>query len=151
MPNMLGRHSTCPIYRAVSSAAGTAVRRQSRQCRSGPPPGGVTDRAAGFGRVVRGWGDRQAVLSEHGADRVDPELVAVSVDVVDDHRSRRSTSAAAKNAVAVFKISRFIFSRCQGLWRDYGVCVVDSVFDGEVPQVLFLVGYEGRGWLACWV
>lgn len=68
-------------------------------------PGGVADRAADFGRVVGGRGDRQAVLGEHGADRVDPEPVAVSVDVVDDHRIRRSTSAAAKNVVAVFKIS----------------------------------------------
>ena len=68
-------------------------------------PVGVTDRAAGLGRVVGGRGDRQPVLTQHGADRVDPETVPVSVDVVDDHRSRRSTSAAAKNADAVLRIS----------------------------------------------
>ncbi len=33
------------------------------------------------------------------------ETFPVGVDIVDDHRSRRSTSAAAKNALAVFKIS----------------------------------------------
>lgn len=35
-------------------------------------PGGVADRSAGFGRIVGGRGDRQSVLGEHGADRVDP-------------------------------------------------------------------------------
>nr|AIU93891.1 hypothetical protein LRS1606.457 [Rhodococcus sp. NS1] len=33
------------------------------------------------------------------------ESFPMDVDVIDDHRSRRSTSAAAKNALAVFKIS----------------------------------------------
>lgn len=55
--------------------------------------------------VVRGPGDRHAVLGEHAADRVDPEHVSIIVDVLDEYRSRRSTSAAAKNADAVFKIS----------------------------------------------
>lgn len=63
------------------------------------------DPSAGLGFVVGGRGDADAVLGEHGTDRVDPEPLPVSVDVVDDHRSRRSTSAAAKNALAVFNIS----------------------------------------------
>jgi hypothetical protein len=56
------------------------------------------------GGVVGAQGDRDAMLGEHGADQRDPEAVAVGVDVVDDHRSRRSSSAWAKNALAVFKI-----------------------------------------------
>lgn len=52
-----------------------------------------------------GRGDLHAVLGEHSADRGDPEPILVSVDVINDHRSRRSTSAAAKHADAVFKIS----------------------------------------------
>ncbi len=68
-------------------------------------------------RVDGGWssarsscsGDRHPGLAQDGADRLDPELVAVLVDVVDQHRgghfSLRSSSAAAKNADAVRRIS----------------------------------------------
>ncbi|MFW3119250.1 hypothetical protein MMAG44476_16105 [Mycolicibacterium mageritense DSM 44476 = CIP 104973] len=59
------------------------------------------------------------MLGEHGADRVDPEPVAVSVDVLDDHRMRRSTSAAAKNAVAVFKISLALRNSATSLRSDF--------------------------------
>ena len=59
-----------------------------------------------LGGVVGGRGDLHAgLLGQHTADRVDPELVAVGIDVLDDHRSRRSTSAATKNALAVRNIS----------------------------------------------
>ena len=44
------------------------------------------------------------MLGEHRGDRVGPEPVVVSFDIGDDHRMRRSTSAAAKNAVAVFRL-----------------------------------------------
>src|SRR5690606_10089648 len=66
---------------------------------------GGGDTSARLGLVVGGRGDADAVLGEYGADRVDPETFPVGVDIVDEHRSRRSTSAAAKNALAVFKIS----------------------------------------------
>ena len=48
--------------------------------------------------VVAARGDLDVVLGEHPADRLDPELVPVLVDVRADHLSRRSSSAAAKNA-----------------------------------------------------
>src|SRR5699024_1780826 len=51
-----------------------------------------------------------AVLVQHGADRRDPEPQLVGVDVVDDHLTRRSRSAAAKNADAVLRISFARFS-----------------------------------------
>src|SRR3954465_3367443 len=55
--------------------------------------------------VVGARGDRDSVLGEHMADRLDPEAVGVRGDVVADQRSRRSSSAAAKNADAVLRIS----------------------------------------------
>jgi hypothetical protein len=57
------------------------------------------------GGAVGARGDRGAVLGEHRADRRDPELLAVGVDAVDDCRSRRSSSAWPKNALAVLRIS----------------------------------------------
>lgn len=63
------------------------------------------DLAAFLGGIVGGRGDLDSVLAEQGADRVDPESVPAFVDAIDDHRSRRSTSAAAKNADAVLGIS----------------------------------------------
>jgi hypothetical protein len=45
------------------------------------------------------------VLGQHGADRLDPETVPVGVDVAEFYLSRRSSSAWAKNADAVFNIS----------------------------------------------
>lgn len=62
------------------------------------------DSAALLRCVEGGRGDPHPVLGEHSADRGDPETVTVKVDVLDDHRSRRSTSAAAKNAAAVLRI-----------------------------------------------
>jgi hypothetical protein len=44
-------------------------------------------------------------LGEDRTDRLDPVLSAVAVDVIDDHFSRRSSSAAAKDADAVFRMS----------------------------------------------
>src|ERR671919_950772 len=61
-------------------------------------------RGARFVGVVGARGDRHVVLGEHRADRLDPEPVPMRVDVVDDQRSRRSSSAAAKNADAVLRI-----------------------------------------------
>src|SRR3954451_9095984 len=55
--------------------------------------------------AVRVRCDRNAVLGEHGTDRLNTELLAVVVDVGDDYRIRRSSSAAAKNADAVLRIS----------------------------------------------
>ena len=55
--------------------------------------------------VERARGDRDIVLGQHGTDRLDPETVTVRCDVLADHLSLRSSSAWAKNADAVFKIS----------------------------------------------
>src|SRR4051812_40105737 len=70
-------------------------------------------RRSGLGRLVRARGDLSAGLRQGRADRLDPEPVAVLVDVLDEHRGRhsgayfslRSSSAAAKNADAVRRIS----------------------------------------------
>lgn len=50
-------------------------------------------------------GDRDFVLGQHGTDRLDPETIRVLADVGDHCPSLRSSSAAAKNADAVFRIS----------------------------------------------
>jgi len=57
------------------------------------------------GVVIGGRGDRDAVGTEHPANRRDPEPAGVTVDVLHDQPSRRSSSAAAKNGAAVFKMS----------------------------------------------
>src|SRR5690606_24711508 len=72
---------------------------------------GARRRRALPGGVVGAGGDLHAGVLEDGADRLDHEPVAVAVDVVDGHRSGhlylilRSSSAAAKKAADVFKIS----------------------------------------------
>jgi hypothetical protein len=48
--------------------------------------------------VIGGRGDRDAVRTEHPANRRDPEPAGVTVDVLHDQPRRRSSSAAAKNA-----------------------------------------------------
>ena len=55
-------------------------------------PGGLGHRSRPVG-VVRARGDRHVVLGEHPADRLDPEPVPKLVDVGDDQRSLRSSSA----------------------------------------------------------
>ena len=64
---------------------------------------------SGLRGVVAARGDVHPGLTQDGADRLDPEPSTVLVDVVDQHRrahfSLRSSSAAAKNAEAVRKIS----------------------------------------------
>ena len=50
-------------------------------------------------------GNRDAVGSKCLADWLDPEAVAVGADEIHDHRSLRSSSAWAKKADAVFRIS----------------------------------------------
>src|SRR5690606_32500616 len=55
--------------------------------------------------VVGGRRDADAMLGQHGTDRLDAEPVPVAADVIDDHLSRRSSSAWAKNADAVLRIS----------------------------------------------
>jgi hypothetical protein len=54
--------------------------------------------------VVGARGDLGAGLGEDGADRLDPELILVRVDVRDQRCCGRSSSAA-KKADAVFKIA----------------------------------------------
>ena len=68
-----------------------------------PAPG--RPETTGCIRVVSGRGDLDAVLIQHVADGLDPEPVLVGPDVVDQDPSLRSSSAEAKNADAVFRIS----------------------------------------------
>ena len=60
-------------------------------------------RAAGTWRVVGGRSDLGASSRERPTDRLDSELVTMSVDVIDDHFDGRSSSAA-KKAEADFRI-----------------------------------------------
>src|SRR5690625_5706790 len=55
--------------------------------------------------VVGGRGDPHAVLIEHSENRLDPEPVAVGVHVLHYDPSLRSSSAEAKKAEAVRRIS----------------------------------------------
>src|SRR3954447_21688771 len=59
----------------------------------------------GLGRVVGARGDLHSGVVQHRADWLDPEAPLVLVDELDDHFSRRSSSAWAKNADAVLRIS----------------------------------------------
>jgi hypothetical protein len=59
---------------------------------------------AAFGRPVGARDDLQAVLAQDSADRLDPEMLPVGVDVADQRCEGRSSSAA-KKADAVFKIA----------------------------------------------
>jgi hypothetical protein len=45
------------------------------------------------------------MFGQHGTDRLDPETVPIGVDIAEFYLSRRSSSAWAKNALAVFRIS----------------------------------------------
>jgi hypothetical protein len=65
---------------------------------------GDTDRA-GQPAIIGLRGDLHAVLGQHGTDRLDPETVPIDVDVQQLYLSRRSSSVAAKNALAVLRIS----------------------------------------------
>ncbi len=67
-------------------------------------------RRVGAARVVGAGGDLDTVLAQQAADRLDPEAILVLIDVGDDHLKRRSSSAAAKNAEAVLRISFARFS-----------------------------------------
>lgn len=60
---------------------------------------------AGLVGVKGARGNRDAMGGECFADWLDPEAVAVGADEVHDYRSLRSSSAWAKKADAVFKIS----------------------------------------------
>ena len=62
-------------------------------------------KAAGLMGVKGARGNRDPVGGECVADWLDPEAVAVGADEVHNHRSLRSSSAWAKKADAVFKIS----------------------------------------------
>src|SRR5215217_5068054 len=64
--------------------------------------------------VEGGRRDYDPGLGQDRTDRLDAERLAVGVDVVHDHRSPRSSSAWAKNAAEVFKIS---FARSSSLTR----------------------------------
>src|SRR4051795_5722774 len=77
--------------------------------------------------VVAARGDLRAGLSEDTADRLDPELVLVRVDELDDHRCGRSSSAA-KKADALFRIAfarrSSRFSRSSAAIRSASLVVV---------------------------
>src|SRR5271166_3139483 len=65
---------------------------------------GARRRRPGFGVVVGAWGRRHLCASQHGADGLDPELVAAGVDEGDYFLCWRSSSAPKKLA-ARFSIS----------------------------------------------
>jgi hypothetical protein len=67
--------------------------------------------AAGGVGPVRARGDLDVVLGKHRQDRLDPETCCMLTHVVDHCPSLRSSSAAAKNADAVLRISLARFSR----------------------------------------
>lgn len=60
-------------------------------------------------RVVAGRGDPAALLAQHRTDRLDPEPVLVSVDELDYHGSRGSSSRAKKldaaNKISLARLS----------------------------------------------
>ena len=72
-------------------------------------------RRAGSRLVIAGRGEFAAQLSELGANRLDPVLVLVPVDELDDQRCGRSSSAA-KKAEAAFRIS---FARRNSLFSAF--------------------------------
>jgi len=88
----------CPVEAAVRPPQVDQLVRSRGivQVRSG-------DLAAAPG-VVGARGDLNFMPAEHTADRLDPEAILVGVNVGDDQEGRRSSSAAANNADAVFTI-----------------------------------------------
>jgi len=84
----------------------------------GVGPLGVCNRA-GMTVVVGARGDRHVPFAKRAADRLVPEAVLEVFDVGDDYLSRRSSSAAAKNADAVRKIS---FARRSSAFSRLKVC-----------------------------
>src|SRR4051794_16079501 len=94
-----------------------------RPCRGRPGPV----------RVIGARGDLHAGVLQHRADRLDPETALVLVDELDDRFSRRSSSAWAKNADAVLRISftrrSSRFSRSSSISR----CASSVVVPGRTP------------------
>ena len=78
-----------PTQDGIALRPAGAARRISRSC---------------LVRVIGGWGDRQ-----HRADRLDPVLGSMVIDELDHHFVRRSSSAWAKYAAALRRIS---LARC---------------------------------------
>ena len=85
------------------------------------------DLQAGRGRS---YVDRHSGISQYRADRLDPELLLVLVDIVDDQRAGRSSSAA-KNADADFKIA-FAF-RNSRFSNSANRTAVSAVIPGRSP------------------
>ncbi len=80
-------HLANPVHVAVLAVQ---VNDHVDQDRFGPE--GVGDRPPAVS-VVAARGDLDVVLGEHPADRLDPEAVPIGIDVGDDQRSLRSSSA----------------------------------------------------------
>src|SRR5208337_1951366 len=78
--------------------------------------------------VVGGWGDRQ-----HGADRLDPVLGAVVFDEVTHDLGRRSSSACAKYAEALRRISLARFSSRTSRSRSLSRSRSPLVSPGRLP------------------
>jgi hypothetical protein len=88
--------------------------------------------------------DRHPVLGEHPADRLDPETVPIDLDVDDDHRSRRSSSAAAKNAEAVFNISLARFSSAFSFRNACNSADASLVIPGRAPASISVLSTQPR-------
>lgn len=87
-------------------------------------------------RLVGARGDRHAVLGEHPADRLDPELVPDLVDERGHHGSRGSSSRATnEDAASRISLARFssVTSRSRSLIRLASLVVVPADSPAECP------------------
>ena len=121
----------------------------------------IQDRACGRQVGLRGVvgvrGDLHARVVQDPAERLDPEPVAVPVDVLDEHPGRhpgyfslRSSSAAARNADAVFKIS---FARRSSRSNSAIRCVSAVGRPGASPVSISVCRTHVRnasGWIPSW-
>jgi hypothetical protein len=88
---------------------------------------------AGFEGVVTRRGNLDPVLTEHGADRLDPEPVTVIIDERDHHGSRGSSSRA-KNEDAANKISLARFSSLTSASNTLILAASTVVTPGRCPK-----------------
>src|SRR5690606_6057286 len=91
---------------------------------------------SGFPVPIRAWGDLDATLGEHGADRLDPvSLCTHLVDELADQR-RRGSSSLAKKIEADFRISlasrRSRTSRSSSLIRCCSAVVTPGVLSASI-------------------
>lgn len=89
--------------------------------------------APGAGVVVGGRRDLATMRGQHTADRLDAVLLFVSVDVVENHRLRRSSSAA-KKVEADFRMSLARFSSRFSARNRRSSSAMSLVTPGRTPE-----------------